>query len=196
MIRNAVCDNILRRGQILHLGLFRPCDSAIDKYPYVVPLIYGFDCENDIPVIYMHAGNRENSTKLRAVKKNPHVSFAVETDVKIVPSATMPCMLSTVRYFSVLGTGKIELLGFDDVRWDKIDWMEPPAAIHGLNVIMRQQTGKMAESKLLEKWDFDPKLFQYLVIFKLTITSYTAKDHAYDCKALPPFPPEKSNNPN
>jgi nitroimidazol reductase NimA-like FMN-containing flavoprotein (pyridoxamine 5'-phosphate oxidase superfamily) len=195
MIRDAACDNILRRGRFLHLGLFRPDDSAVVKYPYVVPLTYGFDydCENDAPVIYMHAGNSEKSTKLRAVKENPHVSFAVETDVQIVPSATMPCMLSTVRYFSVLGTGKIELLDFDDVRWGEIDWMSPPPAIHGLNVIMRQQTGKMAESKLLKKWDFDPLLFQYLVIFKLIITSYTHKDHAYDCKPLPPFPPDKSN---
>ena len=195
MIRDTACDDILRRGQILHLGLFRPDDSAVVKYPYVVPLIYGFDydCENDAPVIYMHAGNRKDSIKLRAVKNNPHVSFAVETDVQVEPRIEMPCALSTVRYFSVLGTGKIKILDFDDVRWGEIDWMKPPPAIHGLNVIMRQMTGKMAESTLLEKWDFDPRLFSYLVIFKLTITSYTAKDHAYDCKPLPPFSPDKSN---
>lgn len=190
MIADAQCNDILRRGQIIHLGLFRPDDEVV-KYPYIVPLIYGFDCENDAPVIYMHAGRKEESTKLRAIKKDPRVSFAVETDVQVVPSATMPCMLSTVRYFSVLGTGKIELLYFDDVRWGEIDWLHPPPPIHGLNVIMRQQTGKMAECELLEKWDFDPRLFRYLVIFKLNITSYTAKDHAYDCKPLPPFPPDK-----
>ncbi len=194
MIRDTACDNILRRGQILHLGLFRPNDdSPVANYPYVVPLVYGFDCQDDEPVIYMHSGNEKKSTKLRAVKEKPFASFAVETDVQVQPMAQMPCMLSTVRYFSVLGTGIIELFSFKGIRWGEIDWMNPPPAIHGLNVIMRQLTGKMAESELLEKWDFDPRLFQYLVILKLTITSYTAKDHAYDCKALPPFSPDKDN---
>ncbi len=179
------CNDILRRGQIIHLGLFHPDD----EYPYVVPMIYGFDCEGkkDAPVLYMHAGNRKDSTKLRAVQQNPRVSFAVETDVRIEPRIEMPCALSTVRYFSVFGTGEITILNFDDVDWKKINWKKPPPAVHGLNVIMRQITGKMAENKLLKKWDFDPRLFGCLVVFKLTIASYTHKDHAYDCKKLPPF---------
>lgn len=185
MIADQACDDVLRRGQIVHLAMFPPADPPAEQYPYVVPLLYGYDCAGDTPVLYMHTGNHPQSTKLRAIRGNPRVGFAVETDVQIVPSAPNTCMLSTVRYFSVLGAGKIEVLDGSDIDWAKIDWAAPPPPIYGLNVIMRQQTGKMAGSRFLEKWDYDPRLFARLVILKLTVTAYTAKDHAYDFKPQP-----------
>lgn len=164
-----------------------PNHPGREKYPYVVPLMYGFDCEDDIPVLYMHGTSRPNSRKLHAIRRNEHVAFSVETDVQISAGLGLPktCVLTTARFFSVVGTGTIELLNFSGIVWDEIDWMHPPAAIHGFNIIMRQQTGKMAENEFLEKWEFDPRFFPDLVMFKLTIDHYTEHDHAYDCTLEP-----------
>ncbi len=189
MIRDAACDDILRRGQILHLGLFGPNSSNEYRgYPYIVPLTYGFDCKDDqIPVIYMHSGkkrpHKQSTIKLDAIEENPNVSFAVETDVQVRPVTENICKLSTVRYFSVLGTGKIKILHFKKyASGDEIDWKDPLPPIYGLQIILRQMTGKV------EEWDFDTKIFEYLVILKLIITSYTAKDHAYANPKSLPFP--------
>ncbi len=181
-IRQSECNDVLRRGNILHLGMFHPGDpddpDAV-KYPYVVPLAYGYDCKDDKPVIYMHLGYRPQNTRIEAIKKNPHVFFAVETGVRVVPIPFSPCM-STVRYLGVEGRGVIDLLCHST---------EKEEVEYAMEVIMRQMTGKMSDGKFL-KWDFNPELLKFLVILKLTITAYKNTSHAYDFKpADPPWSP-------
>lgn len=181
--RNLFCDDVLTRGKILHLAMFRADDKnkpAAERYPLVVPLPYGFDCENDMPVIYMHLGKRPENPRMKAITDNPNVAFAVETDVEVVTMPSNPCM-STVRYRSVNGTGKIELIPYINDNKEMVE--------KALDIIMRQMTGKMADGKLFT-WTYDKKIIQWLVVLKLTINSYVNPSHAYDCWSKPFSIPE------
>lgn len=182
-IRQSECFNVLRRGKILHLGLFHakdPEDPDAVNYPYVIPIFYGFDCKDDIPVIYMHLGHWPEKPRLKSIMKNPHVYFSVESDVDVVPMMSNPCM-SSVRYLGVEGRGIIEYFCYKDREED---------AKYALKVMMRQMTGKMSDGKML-KWDFKPEILKWLVILKMTVTGYTNTSHAYDFQPSGWKPPDE-----
>ena len=94
-VRQTACLDVLRRERILHLGMFhapppgqknKKKKSKAERYPFVVPLFYGFEFEEE-PVIYLHLGlHSDTDERLRAIESNPRVFFTVESN--LVPGLT------------------------------------------------------------------------------------------------------------
>lgn len=93
-------DEILRRGECLHLGL---CDG---QEPYVVPLNYGFERQNGRVVFYFH-GAREGK-KLEIIRKNPRAAFCVDVGHQL-DAGDAACEYSYF-YESVMGRGTVTVL--------------------------------------------------------------------------------------
>ena len=118
----AEIEDILERGRVCHLGL---CDNGI---PYVVPVNYGYSdgC------LYVHSAGK--GRKIEILRGNNLVSFNIYVDESIRESATA-CNW-TMKYCSVMGTGKAYLLEKQDEK------------IEALRLIMRHYSAG--------EYQFDP----------------------------------------
>ena len=93
-------DDIIRRGECLHLGL-RDGDGV-----YVVPLSYGFAWEEGRRVFYFHGAGA--GKKLELIREDPRVSFCITLEHGVIPGETAGNY--SFAYESVMGTGRIEIL--------------------------------------------------------------------------------------
>ena len=118
------------------------------EVPYMLPFNYGYmdGC------IYIHSAPA--GKKIDLLKKNGSVCFEVEQAVKIIPKEEA-CKWSTL-YRSVVGYGDVEIV--TDFESKK----------KGLEIIMAQH----GAPDLVE---FMPKEVEFIVILKLTISSFTGK---------------------
>ncbi len=119
-----------------------------DNMPYIVPLSFGYD-EN---TIYFHSA--VTGKKIDMLAANNHVCFEFETDVAVKPDEAAPCDWS-FSFRSVIGFGDVEELSQDE---DKII---------GLKRIMAQYSDK--------QWNFETVSLSGLKVFKIAISSMTAK---------------------
>ena len=75
-----------------------------EPFPYILPLSYGYEVNDDGLVFYFHGAAEGH--KIDLYRKNPHVSFCVAE-----PAATIiednPACRSGQNYFSVVGRGVI-----------------------------------------------------------------------------------------
>ena len=113
--------SIIEEAKILHLALF---DGA---YPYVVPLHFGYDEQNGIPVFYMHGALEGH--KLDLIRANPHVCIELECRIQLIEAGEKPCGYGSA-YASVIGRGTAEILS------------EPDEKCEGLRLLMLHQTGR------------------------------------------------------
>ena len=92
----AEIEDILKRGQVCHLGLI---DNGL---PYVVPVNYGYldGC------LYVHSARE--GRKIDILRRNNVVSFSIYTDNGLVQS-DMACNWG-MRYRSVMGTGTATMI--------------------------------------------------------------------------------------
>ena len=95
------------------------------KAPYIVPLNYGYTCENGQITLFCHSA--KVGRKLDAMRANPLVGFEMDTDY-LLQTHEKACHHSNL-YSSVVGTGTFELL-------------EGERAKAALSVLMRHQTGR------------------------------------------------------
>lgn len=93
---------VLKKCDTIRLGING------EKYPYVVPLSFGFEEENGKLVLYFHGA--KEGLKHELIAKDPNV--CVEADVMhgFVSSGNK----TTAHYESVIGFGKAELAGKDE----------------------------------------------------------------------------------
>ena len=89
-------EDILERATVCRLGL---CHRGV---PYVVPLSFGYEDDR----LYFHSA--PEGRKIEIIKENHNVCFEVDVDQQIIESDTA-CSW-TVRYRSVIGFGKAQLL--------------------------------------------------------------------------------------
>lgn len=136
-------DGIIQAAKILHLGLFD------DGYPYVVPLHYGYewldgsgkparagapdaDPATDDPLagrklaFYMHGAR--SGHKLDLIRHDPHACVELECDVETIPGK-IACAYGAA-YASVIGRGMASVVE------------DPDEKVHGLELLMREQTGR------------------------------------------------------
>lgn len=137
---------ILDKSTFLHLALLD------GEYPYVLPLNYGYEFQGDTLVLYVH-GAREGK-KWELVRKNSHVSFALECDVAAVSGGEVPCKYGT-RYASVMGGGTAEIVE-DDAEKRR-----------ALEVLMKHQTGK--------EFVFTKEMTDAVTVMKVIVKSFTGK---------------------
>jgi nitroimidazol reductase NimA-like FMN-containing flavoprotein (pyridoxamine 5'-phosphate oxidase superfamily) len=90
-------EEILRRGQTLHLGL-----AGEDGWPYVVPLGYGYESG----AIYLHGAPEGRKNDILAV--NPRACFQITLDVELVMNVQGANF--TMKYRSVTGFGCVRTL--------------------------------------------------------------------------------------
>ena len=88
-----------------------------EEYPYVVPVSFGVETEDGVPVVYFHCA--KEGLKVDLLKKDPRV--CVEGDIFIRVERTQRGI--TARYESVIGFGRCELL------------TGPADVLHGLRVV-------------------------------------------------------------
>ena len=117
---------------------------------YVVPLNFGYSCENGKFTFYFHSA--KEGRKIDAFKADEQVAFEMDCEHKLVV-AEKACGYS-YKFASVIGTGTITFL-------------EGKEKLNALSILMKHQTGK--------DFTFDEKMAKGVTVCSLTAEKLTAK---------------------
>lgn len=120
---------------------------------YIVPVNYGYLCENGEFVFYFHGAKAGRKYELS--KSSPTVGFEIDGKYKLLAGETA-CRYSAA-FQSVIGTGTLQLV---EEREEKR---------RGLNALM-QQTARRSD------WHFDEMALDAVAVFRLDV-------HKMSCKA-------------
>ena len=139
---------IVSRTKYLHLGLL---DEA---YPYVVPMHYGFEFneQDGSLVFYLHSA--EEGHKLDLIALNPNVCIELECDAELISGGENPCKYGS-SFASVIGRGQAEIL------------TDPLEKLKGLRLLMLNQTGR--------DFTIDEEMVSSVTVLKVCVSDYTAK---------------------
>ncbi len=137
---------IVDAAKILHLGLI---DGS---FPYVVPLHYGYEYENDTFTFYMHGAKVGH--KIDLIQKNSNACIELETDVELDPAGDIPCKYGSF-YSSMIGQGQASIV--EDLEEKK----------RALTLLMLNQTGR--------EFEFNDAMVSSVAIIKVVAKEYTAK---------------------
>jgi nitroimidazol reductase NimA-like FMN-containing flavoprotein (pyridoxamine 5'-phosphate oxidase superfamily) len=138
---------VIAKCKVCRLGL------SENNYPYIVPLNYGFSCDDGKLTLYFH-GALEGK-KIDTIKKNDNACFEIDCDTKLVEGEN-PCDYG-YEFKSIIGFGKIVFLDTKDEK------------INGLNYLMKQQTGRDIQ------YDFTENELNNVIVFKMTVKEFTGK---------------------
>lgn len=127
------------------------CD---DGEVYIVPLNFGYEIKDDMYVFYFHGA--KEGRKIELIKKSPNVGFEMDTGY-LLHIADTACQCST-HYQSIIGNGVLSIVS------------EPAEKKLGLSLIMEHNTGK-------REWDFDEKMLNTVIVFKLVVYKMRCKEH-------------------
>lgn len=121
---------------------------------YIVPLNFGFTETKGKYAFFFH-GAREGR-KIELMKKNPSVSFEMDTNYKLNEGVTA-CEYSA-RFQSIIGSGHVAFLE---------DLQEKKEALH---IIMQSNTGK-------SDWTFSDRMVEATCVFRLDVEDFSCKEH-------------------
>jgi len=144
---------ILNMDEILEI--IKKCDvcriALFDKeYPYIIPMNFGFEYQNQQIILYLHCANE--GKKLDLINKNNKVSFEMDCSHKLVQGNTpYDC---TMEFESVIGNGIIEIMHENKER--------------ALSVLMQHYSKE-------ETFTFSDKMLLATTTLKITVESITAK---------------------
>ena len=137
---------ILDKAKVLHLGLYD------GEYPYIVPMHYGYEYQDDTLIFYMHGA--KEGRKMDILHRNPKVCIELESDIELAPGGDIPCHYGA--YFaSVMGKGIAEVINDEQEK------------IQGLQKLMRNQTG--------QEFAIDGTMAASVAVIKVTVAEFTAK---------------------
>ena len=122
-----------------------------DGMPYIVPLNFGYSCDNGVTVLYFHSAFQ--GRKIDIMRKNPNVCFEADCSHKLTEGETA-CDFGYL-YESVIGEGTIAFIEDDE---------EKAAA---LNRIMLHQTGR--------EFKFKADMMKSVAVYKLIVSSLSGK---------------------
>ena len=125
-----------------------------DGEVYIVPLNFGYEIKDDTYVFYFHGA--KEGRKIELIKKSPDVGFELDTDY-LLHTADTACKYSA-HYQSIIGNGVLSIVS------------EPEEKKLGLSLIMEHNTGK-------REWDFDEKMLNAVIVFKLVVYKMSCKEH-------------------
>ncbi len=121
-----------------------------EDYPYILPLNFGMEVQNDQIVLYFH-GALEGK-KYELMKKDNRVSFEMDCSHRLVTDlSNQSC---TMEYESVIGRGIIEYVP-DDKKYD------------ALRILMAQYHK--------EDFAFNPAVVPKTMAFRLVVEQVTGK---------------------
>lgn len=128
-----------------------------EPYPYVVPLSYGFEINDDGLILYFHGASEGHKAEL--MNQNPQVRFVIAE-----PSATIviddPVCKSGQNYFSVIGSGYIKSL-------------QGEARVHAMEQLMHHYAADNGELS----WDFPEDVLSSMGVWALYVKELSAKTH-------------------
>ena len=142
---------IIEKCKVCRIGL------SLNDYPYVVPLNYGYTCENQILTLYFHGAN--TGKKIDIIKQNNNACFEIDCDTGLV-AGEKPCDYS-FEFKSIIGFGKIFLLETNDEK------------TKGLSCLMKHQTGREIECHFTEEE------LKNLCVFKIAVKEFTGKQKTF-----------------
>lgn len=137
--------SIIKKCDVCRLALFD------DKYPYIVPLNFGANYDNDNIELYFHCA--QEGKKLDLINKNNSVGFEMDTSHKLVVSDS-PCGC-TMEYESIIGNGIIETVS-DEKKEEALDY------------IMAQYTEKSTV-------DYSEQYLKAVTLLKLSVNDIACK---------------------
>lgn len=139
---------IMEACSCCHLGL------SDEKYPYIVPLNFGFKEENGRFTLYFHGA--KEGRKIELIRKHPDACFEMETGYALKKDE-LACNHSAA-FQSIIGEGTVTLLG------------APEEKKEGLRQIMLHNTGKA-------DWDFPDKMLETTCVIKFEVAELACKVH-------------------
>ena len=136
-------------------SIMKKCDSCSvaffdNEFPYIVPLNFGLEFNNNQFTLYFHSANA--GTKLELLSQNNHVAFEMSCSHKLLLGET--ACASTMEYESVIGQGHIEVLSEED-KYD------------ALCVLMKHYHQ--------EEFPFNKSVMPRTIVFKLVVENMTGK---------------------
>ncbi|MDR2079678.1 MAG: pyridoxamine 5'-phosphate oxidase family protein [Treponema sp.] len=141
---------IIRRCKVLRLGL------AEQNQPYIVPMNFGFDYKDGLLTLYLH-GAKEGK-KRDILSRNRQVCFEMDGGHSLITGKN-PGDYS-FAYESIIGFGVGEILEKDDEK------------THGLNALMKHQTGEDRE------YTYPEEQLRGVDVFRIRVNSFTGKRRA------------------
>ena len=142
-------DKFIRNCDCCRIGFYDKENNEV----YIVPLNFGYSHVDNKRVFYFHGA--KEGRKIELISKTKKVSFEMDSNHELIVGK-MACNYSE-RYQSVIGTGLISFVEDKDEK------------IAALNEIMFQSTGK-------KDWDFPEPMLNGVVVFKIEVTSLSAKE--------------------
>lgn len=122
--------------------------------PYIVPVNFGFQWEENQRVLYFHGADQ--GRKVDLIRTLGYAGFEMDCDHKLNP-ADKACNYS-MGYYSVVGEGEITQL------------TDPDQKTRALGVIMKQISGR-------DDWEFPEAALAKTGVFRLTVKELSARGH-------------------
>ena len=144
----AVIRDVIERCRCCRVG-FNDCGAV-----YIVPLDFGYCCENGQYTFYFHSA--KEGRKITLLQSAPQVGFEMDTG-HVLHTAETACG-HAAAFQSIIGTGKAELV------------TDPEEKLRGLSLLMLHETGK-------SDWDFPQKEADAVAVFRITVTELSCKIH-------------------
>ena len=137
------------------ISIIKKCDCCRialfdEKYPYIIPLNFGMNYENNKITLFFHCANE--GKKLDLIKQNPNVSFEMDCSHKLLAGETA-CAYS-MEYESVIGSGFATIIN------------ENKAEV--LTHLMRNYSDE-------KNFHFDENVLKAVTVFKIDVSEITAK---------------------
>lgn len=140
--------DIIRRCTCCRIGFYDAGEV------YVVPLNFGYELRNHSYVFYFHGA--KEGRKIDLIQKAPNVGFEMDTNYAL-NEADIACSYSA-RFQSIIGNGIVRMVS--ELEEKKL----------GLSLLMEHNTGK-------KEWNFDEKILNLTVVFKLEVAKMSCKEH-------------------
>lgn len=141
---------IMKECKVCNLALFS------EDYPYLVPMNFGMEQENEEIVLYFHGAGE--GSKIDLIKKDRRASFCMTVETQL--ELKEPACRSTMRYESVCGSGEISFA------------TEKEEKERALNCIMKQYAGVNSRT-----FKFEEPMLERITILKFSIKQITGKSN-------------------
>lgn len=152
---------IIQNARICHVAFHD------EKYPYIVPLCYGFDHQGNKKSLYFHVA--KSGKKLDLIMKNPHVAFEIERDVSIYRGKSV-CDYSMV-FESVCGTGTMRIIDDENEKIYALQCVTKHNSFYDKN----EKHTSAVDTELYNAY-FDVEHVQGIVLLELVIENWTGKN--------------------
>lgn len=138
---------ILDKGRIMHLGLFD------QPYPYVVPVHYGYQFDENGLILYFHGADEGH--KLDLLRRDGHVCAQIDCEVEDISGGDVPCRYGST-YASLIRYGHGEILEENEEK------------IKAMKCLMYNQAHR--------EFEFSEEMLKHVCLVRIRVDSYTRKE--------------------